>query len=230
VTIDGASELVVVHGELSSSDIAAANGTGYATLAEALASGEPVTLLTNATWPTNAPVGTVAVDRGGHSILLPLNGVEVQGNSVVVSAGLCTIAGEGSLYVTFPNLDGLGIATAGRTPAQIAADLLSDGANGIPKWQSYVLGLDATVATALPYANIATGTVEDTVEVSLGGVEVNVSAGATVTYRVYEVENLADFPDGGTESEATAPDEKVSASTSDAYTKFFRLKVFIDVP
>ncbi len=226
----GETRIAGIRGTLSNADVASADGTGYASLADALASGEPVTLLTNTTWPTNAPAGTVTVNRDGYSILLPPDGVAVDGNTVTVSAGLCTIAGEGTLHVTLADLSAIGIATAGRTSAQIAADLLENGANGIPKWQSYVLGLDATVATALPYANIATGTVEDTVEVSLGGVEVNVSAGATVTYRVYEVENLADFPDGGTESEATAPDEKVSASTSDAYTKFFRLKVFIDVP
>ena len=230
VAIKGASVFAVVHGELSSADIARANGTGYATLADALASGEPVTLLTNATWPTNAPVGTVAVDRDGYSILLPPTGVEVQGNSVVVSAGLCNVGSTDTLYVTFPKLNAIGIETEGRTPAQIAADLQSDGANGIPKWQNYVLGLDVTDATALPYANIAAGESPDTVKVSLGGVEVNELAGATVTYRVYGVENLADFANGATESEATEPGDPVSVSTSDSGTKFFRLKVTIDLP
>lgn len=115
------------------------------------------------------------------------------------------------------------------TPAQLAADLQAVGANGLPKWQSYVLGLDATVATAQPYADIATGTAENTVEVSLGGVEVNESAGATVTYRVYAVEDLADFPNGGSESEAAEPDEAVSFSTADSGAKFFRIKIAIDL-
>ena len=227
----GEGTIAGISGTLSNADVATAGGTGYASLGEALVDdGGEVTLLTNATWPTNAPVGTVAVNRDGYSILLPPTGVGVQGHSVVISAGLCRIAGEGSLYVTFPHLEDLGIATAGRTPAQIAADLLANGANGIPKWQSYVLGLDVTDATALPYADIATGANPDTVEVSLGGVSINELAGATITYRVYGVENLADFPDSATESEATEPDEAVSVSTSDSSTKFFRLKVTIDLP
>lgn len=115
------------------------------------------------------------------------------------------------------------------TPSQLAADLQEVGANGLPKWQSYVLGLDATVATAQPYADIATGTAENAVEVSLGGVEVNESAGATVTYRVYAVEDLADFPNGGSESEAAEPDEAVSFSTADTDAKFFRIKIAIDL-
>ena len=230
VATDGRGILSGLSGTFSNADVASADGTGYATLEEALAGGGEVTLLTNTIWPTNAPVGTVTMNRGGHSILLPSDGVEVQGNSIIVRAGLCAIAGEGSLYVTFPNLDAIGVATAGRTPAQIAADLQSDGANGIPKWQNYVLGLDVTDATAQPFANIAVGVAENTVEVSLGGVTVNKAAGATVTYTVVAVEDLADFRDGGTESEATEPDDPVPFSTVDSGTKFFRIEIAIDLP
>ena len=229
IKTQGPLSIASLRGTLSNSDVASAGGTGYASLADALASGGPVTLLTNTTWPTNAPVGTVAVNRDGYSILLPPNGVSVDGNSVVVSAGLCTLAGEGSLYVTFTDLAAIGIATVGRTPAQIAADLLENGANGIPKWENYVLGLDATLATALPYANIAAGTTANTVDVSLGGVTINELAGATVTYKVVAVEDLADFSNGGTESEATEPDETVSVSTADSDAKFFRIRITIDI-
>ncbi len=156
-----------------------------------------------------------------------LNRRGADGNTVTVSAGLCAISGEGSLHVTFADLADLVIETAGRTPAQIAADLLENGANGIPKWQSYVLGLDVT---ALPYADIAAGANPDTVEVSLGGVVVNESAGATVTYRVYEVDDLADFADGGTESQVFEPAETVTVPTSDSGAKFFRIKITIDLP
>ena len=227
VATDGACEIGGIFGALANADVASAGGTGYASLDEALASGGDVTLLTNATWPTNAPVGTVVVNRGGYSLLLPSSGVAVDGNTVVVSAGLCAVAGKGSIRVTFADLAAVGINPAGRTPAQIAADLLEKGANGIPKWQSYVLGLGAA---AQPYADIATGADPGTVEVSLGGVVVNESAGATVTYRVYEVEDLADFQYGGTESKAFAPTEKLLVPTSDSDSKFFRIKISIDLP
>ena len=74
--------------------------------------------------------------------------------------------------------------------------------------------------------------IDATRTVSLGGVVVNESAGATVTYRVYEVENLADFASDGLESESasTAPDAPVPYTTSDSNAKFFRVKVYIDVP
>lgn len=227
VATDGACEIGGIFGALANADVASAGGTGYASLDKALESGGEVKLLTNATWPTNAPVGTVVVNRGGYSLLLPSSGVVVEGNTVIVSAGLCAIAGKGSICVTFADLAAVGINPAGRTPAQIAADLLEKGANGIPKWQSYVLGLDAA---AQPYADIAAGANPGTVEVSLGGVVVNESAGATVTYRVYEVEDLADFQDGGTESKAFAPTEKYLVPTSDSDSKLFRIKISIDLP
>ena len=227
VATDGPCEIGGIFGALANADVASADGRGYASLDEALASGGEVTLLTNATWPTNAPVGTVVVNRGGYSLLLPSSGVAVDGNTVIVSAGLCAIAGEGSIRVTFADLAAVGINPAGRTPAQIAADLLEKGANGIPKWQSYVLGLGTA---ALPYADIAAGANPGTVEVSLGGVVVNESAGATVTYRVYEVEDLADFQKGGTESKAFGPAEKLLVPTSGSDAKFFRIKISIDLP
>ena len=224
----GTGEIARIHGTHANADVASAGGTGYASLEEALASGNEVTLLTNVTWPTNAPAGQIVVNRGGYSLLLPPDGVSVDGNTVVISAGLCYLGSAGALHVTFADLAAVGVETAGRTPSQIAEDLKADGANGIPKWQSYVLGLDTTVATALPYADIAKD--GEMVEVSLGGVEVNESSGATVTYRVYEVEELADFPDGGIESEAVDPDETVLVPTSDSDAKFFRIKITIELP
>ena len=227
VLAKGTGEIAGIHGTHANADVASAGGSGYASLEEALASGDEVTLLTNVTWPTNAPAGTVQVERNGYSLLLPPDGVAIDGDAVTVSAGLCFLGSAGTIRVTFADLSAIGIRTAGQTPAQIAEDLRSNGANGIPKWQSYVLGLETTVPTALPYADIAAGTAPDTVEVSLGGVEVNESAGATVTYRVYEVEDLADFPDGGIESEAIGSDEKLAVSTSDSDAKFFRVKITI---
>ena len=232
VAADGETEIHGVVGELSNANVASAGGTGYASLQDALANGGEVTLLTNTTWPTNAPAGTVSVNRDGYSILLPSNGVSVAGNSVIVSAGICTLAGVGTLQVNFTDLESIGVATAGRTPAQIAADLLENGANGIPKWESYVLGLDARDVIARPWADIAAGTAANTVAVSLGGVTVNESAGAMVTYKVYEVDDLADFanPNRESESASTAPNAPVSFSTNDSDVKFFRIKVSIAVP
>ena len=225
----GEARIAGVYGALSNADVASAGGTGYASLADALATGEPVTLLTNATWPTNAPAGTVTVNRDGYSILLPADGVAVDGNTVTVSAGLCTIAGEGTLHVTFADLEAIGIATAGRTPAQIAEDLRANGANGMPKWQSYVLGLDATIATALPYADIATGTTENTVEVFPAGIDVNADAGATVSYRVYEIHDLT-HPEQSSPVGAIAElGDAVQIPMDSASSRFFRIKISIDL-
>ena len=228
VVVDGSGEIAGISGEIANADVATADGTGYASLQEALANGGQVTLLTNSTWPTNAPVGTVAVNRGGYSILLPPDGVTVDGNTVIVSAGLSTIANEGSLYVTFADLSNLGIATAGRSPAQIAADLRANGANGIPKWQSYVLGLDVTDATALPLANIALGAADDTVSVSLEGVEVNESARASVSYQVFEVKDLSDS-DQDVAIGDPAPGVPISVEMDGSGSQLFRLKVIIQL-
>ena len=229
VVAEGAGSIAGIRGTFANTDVAIVDGTGYVSLQEALANGGDVTLLTNTTWPTNAPVGTVAVNRGGYSILLPPDGVAIDGNSVIVSAGLCNIAGEGPLYVTFSDLSGIGIATAGRTPAQIAADLRANGANGIPKWQSYVLGLDVTDATALPFANIALGAAADTVSLSLEGVEVNASAAASVTYQVYEAKTLSDPKQDVAVGSPVPIGESAAIEMDGSGSQLFRLKIIINL-
>ena len=229
VDTDGSGEIVGIRGTLSNADVATSDGVGYASLGDAMASGGEVVLLTNASWPTNAPAGQVVVNRGGYSLVLPPEGVSVNGNTVVISTGLCTIAGAGTIRVNFTDLARVGIETAGLTPAQIAEDLQSTGANGIPKWESYVLGLDVTDATALPFADIAAGATADKVSVSLGGVSVNETAGATVTYRVLEVRDLSDLSDTSPVGAASvAPDESVSINAA-SNAQFFRILVTIEM-
>ena len=203
------------------------DGTRHATLAEALAAGD-AKLLTNVEWPEGAPVGTTAIDRDGHTLLQ--GGVAVEESSVVVTAGPVAIAGEGTLRVTFPKLDSVGVATAGRTPAQIAADLAAAGANGIPRWQSLVLGLDAADPDALPLADIAVDSASGTVSVSDAGLAVDESTGATVTYQVREIPDLADPSADVPVGDPAAPGEPVALPMGDAAARFFRIQVRIALP
>ncbi|MBR3086694.1 MAG: hypothetical protein IKH04_09870, partial [Kiritimatiellae bacterium] len=205
--------------------VAEADGVRYATLAEALAAGD-VTLLTNAEWPVGAPVGATAIDKDGHTLLR--GGLAVQGDTVVVDSGPCAIAGEGTLRVTFGKLASVGVATAGRTPAQIAADLASNGANGIPRWQSLVLGLDANDPNSLPRAVIAMDGA--TVFVSEGGVAVDEESGATVTYQVIEVPDLAEPTSTVPVGEPAAPGEPVPLQLGDSASRFFRVRILITLP
>ncbi|MBQ6102933.1 MAG: hypothetical protein IJL06_04605, partial [Kiritimatiellae bacterium] len=228
VDIHGSGSVGAFSGSVIDKAVAeTADGTRHATLAEALAAGD-VTLLTNVEWPEGAPVGTTAIDRDGHVLLQ--GGVAVEGSSVVVTAGPVAIAGEGTLRVTFGKLASVGVATADRTPAQIAADLAAAGANGIPRWQSLVLGLDAADPDARPLADIAMDSASGTVSVSDAGLAVDESTGATVTYRVYEIPDLADPSADIPVGDPAAPGEPVALPRGDAAARFFRIQVRIALP
>ncbi len=205
--------------------VAEADGVRYDSLAEALATGD-VRLLTNAEWPADAPAGTIAVDKDGHTLLR--GGVSVAGGSVVVDSGPVVLAGEGTVRVTFATLASIGIATAGLTPAELAAALAETGANGIPKWQSYVLGLDTTDPDALPVADIAAPG-DGVVAVSARGIEVNEAAGATVTYQVYEIPELSNPGVDAAVGAPAAPGTPVELQAGSASSRFFRIKVKIDL-
>ena len=218
VAVEGALELASVAGALMGVDIAEADGTGYESLADALAAGGTVTLLTNATWPTNAPVGTVAVDQGGFA----LQGVALDGSgNAVVPRGPSAIPGEGRINISLAQAAALGVATGGKTPAEIASALAADGANGIPLWKSYALGLDPSDPDSKPKAAIAVS--GGKVELSLVGIDVNASSGATVTYKVYRFSDLADA-----EEEAVGGDRAASETAelekSDR-RMFYRLEI-----
>ncbi|MBQ6136973.1 MAG: hypothetical protein IJI73_06355, partial [Kiritimatiellae bacterium] len=209
-------------GALANANVAEADGVGYASLADAIAaSTNALALLTNATWPTNTPVGTIAVDRGGYA----LNGVTLDGNNkVVVSSGYSAIPGEGRISITLAQAAALGVATANKTPAQIASALAADGANGIPLWKSYALGLDPSDAASKPRATIAVD--GENVELALVGIDVNAASGATVTYKVYRFGDLADIADaepvGGDRAVSAAAELQKGASDD---RMFYRLKV-----
>ena len=186
VLFDGAGQVAFLSGSLMGADVAEADGVGYASLADALAAGGEVRLLTNVTWPTNAPVGTIPAPTGGYDV----RGVTFQDGKVVVSSGYSKVSGEGRVNIDFAALQGLGISTANKAPAEIAAALQAKGANGLEKWESYVLGLDPADATAKPKATIALD--GGKVELSLVGVNVTAASGATVTYKVRKAAELAD--------------------------------------
>ena len=204
--------------------VAEANGVRYDSLADAMAAGA-VTLLTNAEIPPDAPVGLTSIDRDGHTLLQ--GGVAVEGDSVVVESGIVAVTGGGAIHVTLGDLSAFGIATAGRTAAQIAAALAETGANGIAKWESYVLGLDPASITSLPLAGIEVDGATDMVSVSANGLEIRESAGATVTYRAYRVADLGDRSKDEPIGEEKVPGEPVVLDMGNADTAFFCIKVFI---
>ena len=222
--------VAAVKGAVADASVASAGGTNYASVAEAMSGGGAVALLTNATMPTNAPVGTSVIERRGYSLLLPHDGVAVDGNAVIVSAGVSVIDGVGRLNVNFAGLAGVGVETAGRSPTQIAAALKEVGANGLARWQSYVLGLDAADPAARPRAEIAVDSLAEEALLSLGGVIVSGTTGASVSFRVYEVKDLSDpSKDVAVGSEA-APGETVSVDMERTGTKLFRIRVRIEIP
>ena len=219
VAAEGVKSLVSVDGSLMDANVAEADGVGYASLADALAAGGGVKLLTNATWPTNAPVGTIAAPAlGGYD----LKGVEFQDGRVVVSSGFSNVSG-GRVGIDFAALQGLGIATADRTPAQIASDLQAQGANGLAKWESYVLGLDPSDADAKPRAGISV--YGDAVVLELLGVTVNAASGATVTYRVYRALDPAGIEDAQPAGGDRAVDEAAELDKDGSNRSFYRLRV-----
>ena len=221
VALDGSGLVGSIGGTLANADVAQADGVGYASLADAIAaSTNSLALLTNATWPQGAPIGTIALDCAGHA----LAGVSPDGSGrVVVESGYSAIPGEGRVSISLTQAAQLGVATEGRTPAQIASALAADGANGIPLWKSYALGLNPADATARPRAAIAVN--GETVELGLVGIAVNAGSGATVTYRVRRFSDLADIDEqlvGG----AFAAGEKAEIPKADGEDRmFYRLAV-----
>ena len=222
VAFDGSGSVTSLLGALSNSDVAEADGIGYASLADAIAAAtNSLALLTNATWPTNTPIGTIAVNFGGYN----LQGVTLDGDKVVVTDGYSSIPGSGKINISLAQVQTLLGAgyTSGMSPAQIASALAANGANGIPLWQSYVLGLSPNNPDAMPQATIVMN--GENVELALVGIDVQQGAGATVTYKVYKFDglsNVVEQPVGG--------DRDVSAAAvvpkSDAEPKmFYRLKV-----
>ena len=222
VAFDGEGAVASLGGTLANTDVAEADGVGYASLADAIAaSTNSLALLTNATWPTNAPVGTIDVSLGCYA----LQGVARDGSGkAVVNEGYAAIPGEGRINISLSQVAGLGVTTDGKTPAEIASALAANGANGIPRWQSYALGLDPADATAKPKATIALA--GESVELRLVGIKVNAASGATVTYKVYRTADLANMasaePEGGDRGVSAAAVVPKSASEP---KMFYRLKV-----
>jgi hypothetical protein len=224
VEFDGQGSVASLFGSLANANVAEADGVGYASLADALAAAtNSLVLLTNATWPTNTPVGTVAVDRGDFA----LTGVTLDGDgNVVVSSGFSSIPNAGKINISLAQVAALGVTTAGRSPAQIAEALAANGANGIPIWESYVLGLDPTKSDAKPKAMIVMN--GDQVELALVGIDVNEAAGATVSYKVYKSADLSDLANVQPLDGDHALDEAASLQKSASEPKMF-YRLVIDV-
>ena len=221
VGFDGQGAVASFHGALANANVAEADGVGYASLADAVAAAtNSIVLLTNATWPTNTPVGTVGVTLGGYA----LQGVALDGGgNAVVQSGYAAVPG-GRVNISLAQVAALGVVTANKNPAQIASALAENGANGIPLWKSYVLGLDPTKADAKPAATIVMNS--DSVELKLVGIDVNEASGATVTYKVYKSADLVDLEDAQPIEGEHAFDASSSLPKPASEPKmFYRLKV-----
>ena len=130
--------------------------------------------------------------------------------------GVCVVEfpNEGRINISLSEVEALGVDPDGKTTSEIAEALAANGVNGIPLWQSYVLGLDPEDATSLPQVSITM--VDGIVELRLVGVEVNAMSGATVAYTVYKFANLADKaaaqPVGGEHAAGETAEVQMDAS------------------
>ena len=140
--------------------------------------------------------------------------------------GVCVVEfpNEGRINISLSEVEALGVDPDGKTTSEIAEALAANGVNGIPLWQSYVLGLDPEDATSLPQVSITM--VDGIVELRLVGVEVNAMSGATVTYTVYKFANLADKaaaqPVGGEHAAGETAEVQMDASDD---SMFYRIVV-----
>ena len=66
--------------------------------------------------------------------------------------------------------------------------------------------------------------------VSPGGVHINETAGATVTYQVIEVKDLSDSSKDEFVTESTAPASPSPFAMDGSDAQFFRLTIRIDLP
>ena len=69
---------------------------------------------------------------------------------------------------------------------------------------------------------------DDEVSLSLRGVSVNESAGATVSYQVYEAKDISDPEQDVAVGNPAAPGEPVAVEMDGSGAQFFRLKVIIE--
>jgi len=133
---------------------------------------------------------------------------------------------EFELTVSSDNLVAAGIST--NNEAAILAGLNADGANRLPRWQSLVLGLDPTDASAVPYiapvqtANNKLGFTIGNVNTSKYGV-----TGANVKFDVFEYSNAA-----ATEGASHVVTNQVAGATAEVTAptavKYYKIKIKIE--
>ena len=100
-------------------------------------------------------------------------------------------------------------------------ELNADGANGLPRWQSYVLGLDPSKAGDKPYLVPIQTAEAGKMDVGLGGTRPGNSA-TGVKYAVVECDAVDGSVDGAAAD--TAPDA-TTEETLPGSVKYYRLKL-----
>lgn len=130
----------------------------------------------------------------------------------------------------YKSLTAAGMTVTKETNAtSIETFLNGTGANKLPNWQNYVLGLNSTDANAKPFTAPKQNDSTDTLSFELGGVNASsiTASGATVTFSVYE----SDSPTGAGTLVAgtadTAASGTASATLSSSGVKYYRVKVKI---
>lgn len=129
------------------------------------------------------------------------------------------------LTVTDEDLTNKGISAA--DAASILADLNGYGANGLPRWESLVLGLNPTIATEKPYT-APVQTANGNIGFTIGNVNTGryIESGATVSFEVEEYSDAA-----CTERTATDSVSANAGSTAEVAApgsvKYYKIKIKI---
>ena len=129
------------------------------------------------------------------------------------------------LTVTAEDLTAKGISSENAT--SILADLNGKGANGLPRWESLVLGLDPTSETAKPYT-APVQTANGNIGFTIGNVNTDryITSDATVSFEVEEYSDAA-----CTERTATSSVSANAGSTAEVAApdsvKYYKIKIKI---
>ena len=132
------------------------------------------------------------------------------------------------LTVTSDALIAGGIGTD--NAATIIDDLNAEGANGLPRWESLVLGLNPMDANAKPYA-APVQTAGNTLGFTIGNVNTakygSVAEGATVTFDVLEKNNQGEWVEASGTATGISKDGVATVTPDSANVKYYKIKIKI---
>lgn len=159
--------------------------------------------------------GTAWLTRGRDDAVVTKVGIAGYGE-------LASLSGDTVSYFDI-DLTADQLAAAGIETPVTADKLGAIGANGLPKWQSFVLGLDPTVATSKPYIAPIQNNSASEVTFALGGVAP--MTGYKVEYAIKEVS----LPTSEVAGELTYNNANatVNVAPGDSAVKYYKIKIKI---